>query len=67
MRGVVEVPLVAFDGKRVGKVLIDKNGQMKIEMKEWARPEDVLAFLKLMAKSMDQTASLQNKTRRNSA
>ena len=63
MRGVVEVPIVSFDGKNLGKVLIDKNGQMKIEMKKWARPDDVLVFLKDMAKRMEQTATLQKKTR----
>lgn len=65
MRGVVEVPIIAFDGTKVGKVQIDKNGRMKIEMKDWASPEDVLVFLKDIAKGMDQTVSLQNKTRRN--
>lgn len=64
MRGVVEVPLIAFNGEKVGKVLIAKDGQMKIEMKAWARPDDVLEFLKNITKTMEQTVVIQkNQTR----
>jgi hypothetical protein len=48
MRNIIEVPLIASDGKKIGKVQIDKKGQLRIKMRRWIKPGDFARVVSLL-------------------
>lgn len=55
MQKNIEVPMVLADGTNVGTIFIDKNNDMKIDMKKKVRPDQMatlLEYAKGFAESM---------------